>query len=113
MAPLGGVVTMMLGALRSILFPAIGPAVAQFPATSQMVRLFVLALASSTPGETPVTREKSASAGLARPEAPSLAVHASVTLSPCHAPSGAAHDTVGAAVSGGGLIPFVPASTQY
>ena len=57
----------MTGALRSILLPAIGPAVAQLPATSQTTRLSVLALAVSMPAATDVTSENEASAGFASP----------------------------------------------
>ncbi len=98
-APPDGVVTVMDGALRSILLPAIGPAVAQLPSTSQTTRLSVLAFAVSMPAPTDVTSENDASAGLARPVPESLAVQARATLVACHAPSGAAQAMVGAVLS--------------
>src|SRR5262245_46304632 len=104
----------MVGAFRSILLPPI-TAVAQLPARSQTTRLFVLALAFSTPAATDVVSEKDASLpGFASPLplSPSLAVHASVTLSACHAPSGEAQTMLGAIESSGGLLPLVPASTH-
>ena len=86
---------MIDGALRSILLPAIGPAVAQLPSTSQTTRLSVLAFAVSMPAPTDVTSENEASAGLTRPVPASLAAQARLTLAACHAPSGAAQVMVG------------------
>ena len=59
---------LMPGAFLSTLLPEIGPAIAQLPARSQTVRLFVRALAVSVPGETFVIRLKDASLAAARPE---------------------------------------------
>src|SRR5262245_30024950 len=89
----------MTGPFLSIRLPPIGPTVAQLPATSQTMRLFVAALAVSTPEPTDVVREKLASPALARPVPLSVAVHASATLPPCHTPSGDAHTITGAVLS--------------
>src|SRR5262245_619794 len=100
---------MMSGPLRSILLPPI-IAVVQLPAASQTIWLFVLALAFSVPAATDVDSENEAAPGFASPLPLSLAVHANVTFSACHAPSGEGQRTLGAIVSSGGLLPFVPAS---
>src|SRR5262245_4298427 len=100
----------MDGFFRSILLPLI-TAVAQLPATSQTIRLLVLALAFSDPASTDVDRENELSPlGFARPLPESLAVHASVTLSACHTPSADGQTKVGATESSGGLLPLIPAS---
>src|SRR5215471_4647871 len=101
----------MTGPLRSIIFPPITAAV-QLPAISQTRRLLVLAFASSVPVAIDVDSENDASLGFASPLPLSLAVHASVTLFACHAPSGEAQLTLGAIVSSGGLLPLIPASTH-
>src|SRR5262245_19180313 len=97
--------------LRSILLP-LTAAVVQLPATSHTIRLFVLAVALSSPAAIAVTSENAASPASARPLPLSLAVHSSATLSACHKPSGDAHETLGGIVSSGGLLPLVPASTH-
>src|SRR5262245_2794928 len=111
MLPFAGVVRVIAGALRSIMLPAI-TAVAQLPATSHTIRLFVLALLVSSPSATDVDNENEASLFEARPLPLSLAVQARVTLSGCHWPSAAGHTIVGGVASSGGLLPLTPASTQ-
>src|SRR5262245_48650572 len=101
----------MTGPFRSTLLP-LTTAVVQLPATSQTTRLLVLALAFSAPAATDVNNENEASPGFASPLPLSPAVHASVTLSACHVPSGEAQMTLGAIASKGGLLPLVPASTH-
>src|SRR5262245_28660875 len=100
---------MIEGTFLSTLLPLI-TAVVQLPATSQTTRLFVVALAFSTPSSTDVSSENETSTGFASPLPASLAVHASETLPACHAASADAQTTLGAIVSSGGLLPFVPAS---
>src|SRR6185295_9826175 len=102
----------MAGDFRSTLLPAIGPAVAQLPARSQISRVPVPASGVSAPAATEVVRTKDASAGLASPLPASPAVQAIDTLPGCHAPSGAAHVMAGAIESRGGLSPLMPASTH-
>src|SRR5215472_14789444 len=89
----------MSGAFLSTMLPLIGPAMTQLPATSQICRLSVKALAVSVPDGTMVDRVKLASPGLARPDSASLAVHWRLTSLACHWPSGAAHVNVGATLS--------------
>jgi hypothetical protein len=50
-----GAIIEIIGGLLSTLFPLIGPAVAQFPTPSQILRLFVTALFVSVPDGTFVT----------------------------------------------------------
>src|SRR6185369_3155419 len=90
--------------------PAIGPPVAQLPATSQTVWLLVTALPLLASGATEVASAKLASAGSARPEPVSVAVHASVTFTGCHAPSGSAHAIAGGVWSFEGGGPATPRS---
>ena len=87
------------GALRSTLFPSIGPAVAQLSARSQTCRDPVAALPSSVPGGTEVESENAASAGSARPDPVSSAVQAIETLLACQSPSTAPQATTGASTS--------------
>src|SRR4051812_18517867 len=90
-----GVVSVTCGGFLSTLLPAIGPAVTQLPATSQIAREPVDALALSVPVATFVESEKLASAPLASPESPSLDVHARLTSLACHIPSASAQLTLG------------------
>src|ERR1043165_3164076 len=87
------------GAFLSTLLPLTGPAFAQLPARSQTVRLSVEALAVSVPAATCVESRKLASAGSARPEPVSLAVHWMEMSVECQRPSGEPHVTVGGVVS--------------
>jgi len=89
----------MLGAFLSILLPAIGPAVVEFPALSATLRLLVEALLVSVLLATFIVRLKLASAVFARPEVASLALHAMLTSLACHALSAVPHDTIGAVLS--------------
>jgi len=86
--------TTITGGLRSTRNPPT-TAVVQLPATSQTGRVLVLALAVSVPAGTLVESEKSASDVLARPDAASVAVQATLTSVGCHRPSAAPHATAG------------------
>src|SRR4249919_307399 len=94
-APSAGAEIVIDGARRSTRFPPIGPAVEQLPAVSQTLRASVAASAVSEPGATEVESVNPPSVGSASPEPASDAVQAIVTLSGCHAPSGAEHEMVG------------------
>src|SRR2546421_298563 len=94
-----GVGTVSVGALRSILFPPIGPALAQLFTLSHTLRASVGALAVSLPSGTLVESEKLASLLCARPDALSLAVHAIDTSAACQAASRLPQLTVGASRS--------------
>src|SRR5204863_3603373 len=72
------------GHFSSTMIPVIGPAVTQFPALSQTLWLLVEAFAVSVPAGTFVARLKLASAGSARSEPPSDAVHGMLTSVACH-----------------------------
>src|SRR2546429_9801506 len=87
---------MFVGAFLSTLFPVIGPAAVLLPAASPTLLPFVDALLVSVPAATLDVKLKLASAALARPEPPSLAVHAIETSDACHAPSAEPQLTVGA-----------------
>ena len=87
------------GPLRSILLPAIGPAVVQLAAVSHTVTLFVLALASSTPAATLVVRLNDACDGVARSDWESVAVQAIDALVPSHAALAEPQWTTGGVVS--------------
>jgi hypothetical protein len=79
-----GAAIVTAGAFRSTWMPAIGPDVAQLPATSQTLRGPVVAFAVSVPAATNVTSSNCASAADARPEPTSDAVHAIATFAPYH-----------------------------
>src|SRR4051794_39965347 len=89
----------MPGAFLSTALPPTGPATLQLPATSHTPWVPVAAFACSTPGATAVASAKVVSAGLARPDEMSTAVHAIVASVPCHDPSASAQRTVGAVAS--------------
>src|SRR5437867_1398208 len=86
----------MLGPFLSTLLPETGPAVVELATASATLRVPVEALFVSVPAGTAVDRLNDASAGLARPEPPSVAVQAMLTSVACQTPSGDPHDTVGA-----------------
>ena len=90
------------GALRSTLFPPMGPAVAQFPAASHTRRVPVDAFASSTPAGTDVDNVKAASLAFARPDPLSRAAQPIETFAPCHTPFATPHVIVGGCESRGG-----------
>src|SRR5512142_3299961 len=90
---------LMVGACLSTWLPLIGPAVAELPALSNTLRLFVEALLVSEPLATLVARLKFASAASARLEEASLAVQAMLTSLACHTPSALPQATVGAVAS--------------
>jgi hypothetical protein len=77
----------------------IGPAVVQFPATSQTVCEPVEAVGVSDPAATLVVSEKLPSPLAARPDAASAAVQGIDTLVACQLVSALPHCSVGAAVS--------------
>src|SRR5262245_28769205 len=95
-----------VGALLSTLLLPSGPTAPQLPATSHTVRLFVKAFAVSDPAGTDVVRLKLASAGLAKPDPLSAAVHAKTTSDPCQKPSADPQVTTGASRSDGGVSPY-------
>src|SRR6266403_3501734 len=99
MAPLVGVARVKLGPFLSTLFPTMGPAVAQLPATSQTTRVPVVAFAVSAPAATPVASEKLASEGLLKPEPLSVTEQAMPTSTACHKPSAPPHVIFGGMVS--------------
>ena len=89
----------IVGFLRSMSY-VYGPAVSHVPAMSQISRVFVDASATSVPSSTLVANVKFASAGLARPEPVSVAVHGTVTFESIHPLMvGALQLTVGGVVS--------------
>src|SRR5687767_10174824 len=89
----------IVGAFLSTLFPLIGPAVAQLPATSQTVLLLVEAFAVSVFAVTLVVKLKLSTAALLRPEMPSFAVQGIFTSVACHTPSAESQETEGADLS--------------
>ena len=76
-----------------------GPAVEQFPATSQTACVPVCAIDISVPGVTAVKSVKLASDPLAKPEPVSLAVQAMLMSVACHRVSGLAQLICGGVVS--------------
>src|SRR5690242_3556664 len=83
------------GPFSSTLIPLIGPAVVQLPALSHTLWRPVEAFAVSVPTGTLVVRLKLASAGSARPEPPSDAVHAMLTSVACQVDGAVAQVTSG------------------
>src|SRR5439155_8736 len=83
------------GFFLSTLLPAMGPAVVELLTASATTWLPVEALASSVLAGTEVLRVKVASAGLARPEPPSEALHVMSTSAECQAPSALPQTTTG------------------
>jgi hypothetical protein len=81
------------------MLPPTGPAVVQFPATSQTSFVFVCASLVSTPTGTEVVKTKLASAGSARPDSVSSAVQLIATSPACQMPSGDSQTTSGGFVS--------------
>src|SRR5438046_1324115 len=96
------------------MLPEMGPAVAQLPTTSQTRRVSVDAFTLSTSPTTSVLNVNDASFDFASPLSLSAAVHVSVMLSPCHAPSGESHRIDGGVVSALTCVPpSTSASMQY
>src|SRR4051812_19152790 len=95
--PSDGMLMAIDGALRSTLFPPIGPAVLQLPAKSQKSCGVVRALSVSAFAGT-VVGSKSCEAPL-MPDSASEAMQLMVMLLACHTPSGVAHCVNGAVLS--------------
>src|SRR5258706_6189160 len=88
---------MMDGGFLSTLFPPIGPAMAQLPATSHTERVPVSALAVSVPSGTFVASENELSAAFKSPAPPaSDTVQGIVTFAADHWPLALPHAIVGA-----------------
>src|SRR2546427_5004599 len=85
----------MLGPFLSILLPETGPAVVELATPSATLRVPVEALVVSVPAGTAVDRLNDASAGLARPEPPSVAVQAMLASVACQTPSADPHEITG------------------
>src|SRR5258707_779323 len=90
---------LMLGGFLSTMLPLIGPAAAQFPATSQTECVPVAALEVSVPAGTLAVSEKLASAGFTRPEPASLAEQGMLTSAGCQRLSGDPHVREGGVLS--------------
>ena len=98
-ALLAGFVIVMVGAELSIFTPMIGPAVAQLPALSQAWTEFVETFGLAVPAAMEAVSVMLDWAGLARPDAASLAVHVKVTVPVCQLESADGQETVGAMLS--------------
>ncbi len=83
----------------SIFTPMIGPAVAPLPALSQAWTEFVETFGLAVPAAMEAVSVMLDWAGLARPDAASLAVHVKVTVPVCQLESADGQETVGATLS--------------